>query len=202
MTLDERRLAVGILLTLIVLVRLVAHHEAGGLTRDQSDGLDREGGRAQGVLLRVLFLGGGLGGALLWVLAPGLLPTPLDLPRWAPWLGLSLAQLGLGLLVWVHIALGVHFSGTLHLRGDHTLVQRGPYARVRHPMYTAFLLLLGGLALLMGDGLLAAVLLGSQVWVIGQRLPLEERSLAERFPEAWPAHAARTGVLLPRRWED
>lgn len=197
--LDETRaILVLTLLALTIGVRLVAHHEAGGLLRDQADGMAREGGTVVAVVLRLVFLVGGLGGTVAWALSPELLPGSLAVPGWAAWLGVASAVAGLVLLVWVHIALGVHFSGTLHLRDGHRLVQHGPYARVRHPMYTSFLLLLGGLSVVMGNVPLAVVLLGSQVWVLWFRLPAEEASLAAAFPEAWPAYRARTGALLPR----
>ncbi|MEM7160733.1 MAG: isoprenylcysteine carboxylmethyltransferase family protein, partial [Myxococcota bacterium] len=114
------------------------------------------------------------------------------------WLALVSTIAGIVLLVWVHIALGVHFSGTLHIRGDHELVQHGPYAWVRHPMYTSFLLLLGGLSALIANAIIGAVLLGSQVWVLVARLPSEEASLAKTFPTTWPDYRRRTGALLPR----
>ncbi|MBX2804283.1 MAG: isoprenylcysteine carboxylmethyltransferase family protein [Myxococcales bacterium] len=198
MTMEERQLAVLVVLSLTVGLRLLAHGQAGGMFRDQSDGVQAEGGTAVAVLLRLVFLAGGLGGVLAWWVDPGWLPGALVLPGWASWLGLGMAELGVLLLAWVHMALGVHFSGTLHLRDDHQLVRTGPYARVRHPMYTSFLLLFTGLSLLTGNVLIAAVLLGSQVWVLWWRLPVEEAQLAQRFGAAWPAYVARTGALLPR----
>lgn len=197
MTETERQLVVGVLLTLTIAVRLVAHHTAGGMFRDQDDGLQREGGRAVGLLLRLVFLVGGLGAVVAWIVRPDVVPGGVSLPGWAHWLGVGLAEAGVALLVWVHIALGVQFSGTLHLRDDHQLIQHGPYARVRHPMYTSFLLLFGGLALLTGNVVIASVLLGSQAWTVGWRLPAEERSLASRFGEAWATYRARTGALTP-----
>ena len=198
MTELERQILVGVLLSLTIAVRLVAHHEAGGMFRTQDDGLEREGGRLVGLLLRLVFLVGGLGTMVAWAVWPALVPGNVALPAWAHALGVVLAEAGVVLLVWVHIALGVHFSGTLHLRGDHQLVQHGPYASVRHPMYTSFLLLFGGLSLLTGNLLVAAITLGSQVWTIGWRLSAEEASLAARFGEAWAHYRARTGAILPR----
>jgi protein-S-isoprenylcysteine O-methyltransferase Ste14 len=197
MTFEQRQLAVGVLLSVVLLVRLIAHHEAGGLFRDQSDGFRQEGGRAVSVVLRLVFFVGGLLGVGIW-LATGWSPVPVHVAGWAQWLAVGMTVLGTGLLVWVHIALGLHFSGTLHLRDDHRLVQSGPYAWVRHPMYTSFLLLLGGFSVLVGDVVLAGILLGSQVWVLGFRLPHEEAQLAERFPADWPGYRARTGAVLPR----
>ena len=55
-----------------------------------------------------------------------------------------------------------------------------------------------GLAVLIGNGPIAVVLLGSQVWVLAWRLPSEEAQLAERFPDQWEAYRRRTWPILPR----
>jgi len=51
----------------------------------------------------------------------------LALPAWLRWLGAALGVAGELLLAWVHRELGRNFSGTLHLRDEHTLVTTGPY---------------------------------------------------------------------------
>ncbi|MEM9613947.1 MAG: isoprenylcysteine carboxylmethyltransferase family protein [Actinomycetota bacterium] len=199
MAIELRQLAVLILLSLTVVVRLVAHRNAGGIARDQSDGVGLEGGRAAALIARLVFLVGGLGGVVTWLISPTLLPGSVDLPAGVHWVGLVSAEAGVALLVAVHVALGVHFSGTLHLRDDHRLVRIGPYASVRHPMYTSFLLLFVGLSLLMSNVPIAVILLASQVWVVGWRLRKEEQQLAERFGPEWTRYRATTGALFPGR---
>lgn len=75
------------------------------------------------------------------------------------------------------------------------LVERGPYGRLRHPMYLAELAMAFGV-----PGLLAAswtfVLSGLFAVLVIQRIGVEERALAERLPD-YPAYAARTSRLLP-----
>ncbi|MEM7273753.1 MAG: isoprenylcysteine carboxylmethyltransferase family protein [Actinomycetota bacterium] len=197
MDIDLRQLAVLIILSLAILLRLVSHRHAGGMTRDQSDGVELEGGTAAAIIARLVFLVGGLGLLITWLVAPDVLPGTVDLPGWAHWLGLVLAEVGLVLLMAVQVALGVHFSGTLHLRDDHRLVRTGPYAAIRHPMYTSFLLLFAGLSLMVANVPLAVILLGSQVWVIGWRLPKEEQQLADRFGTDWSDYRATTRALVP-----
>ncbi|MEM7339934.1 MAG: isoprenylcysteine carboxylmethyltransferase family protein [Actinomycetota bacterium] len=197
MDVDLRQLAVLILLSIAVLIRLFAHQQAGGIQRDQSDGVALEGGAVIAVGLRLVFLVGGLGGTIAWLISPDLIPGSIDLPAWAHWFGIALAETGVVLLAAVHVALGVHFSGTLHLREDHQLVRSGPYARIRHPMYTSFLLLFVGLSLVMANVPLAVLMLSSQAWVIGWRLPIEEAQLADRFGHRWDEYRAGTGALVP-----
>ena len=196
MSFEQRQLAVGILLSITLIVRILASREAGGLFRDQSDGLAREKGRGLAIVVR-LFALAAVGAMSTWVLTGWSLPGSVEVPPAAAWAGLAFAESGLVLLIWVHLALGVHFSGTLHLRPDHRLVTSGPYARVRHPMYTAFILLFAGLGLLIGSVPLAVGLLATQAWTVLWRLPAEEASLRERFSEDWTAYRRQTGALTP-----
>lgn len=195
MTLEERQLAVGIVFSLTLGVRVLAMFQARGWAHQ--DGIRREG-FALGVVFRLFVVTVGLGGLGLGVFAPGLLPTPLPVPGWLGWLALLAAEAGLVLLVWVHMTLGAHFSGTLHLQEDHRLAETGPYRWVRHPMYTSFLFLLGGLAVLVGDLLVGLTIAASQVWVVGFRLRDEEAMMAERFGASWERFRATRGALFPR----
>ena len=195
MTLDERRLAVGILFSLAIGLRLLAARQAR--TWEHGDGFAREG-FGFGVVLRLLVVIFGIGGSIAWVARPELLPWPVALPAWSAWVGVALAELGVLLLIWVHMALGVHFSGTLHLREDHRLVDGGPYAYVRHPMYTSFLALFSGLALLIGDGLVAAAYAVAMGWVLGIRLKDEEAMMAQRFGPEWDRFRSTRGRVFPR----
>lgn len=75
------------------------------------------------------------------------------------------------------------------------LVTGGVYRLSRNPIYVADALLLGGLALLW-QAPLALLLVPVFAAVIGRRfIRPEEARLAARFPDAYPAFAART-----RRW--
>ncbi|MEM7079859.1 MAG: isoprenylcysteine carboxylmethyltransferase family protein [Pseudomonadota bacterium] len=195
---DLRQLAVLILLAVLFGVRISAHRQAGGLLRDQEDGISLEGGRSIAIALRLLFLVGGIGGIVVWLIAPQVLPGNVALPTWVHWLAIGLIVYGLVLLVSVHLALGIHFSGTLHLRSDHQLVQSGPYKRVRHPMYTAFLMIFVGLSLLVANVLVGMIWMGAIAWLLGWRLKPEEAQLSERFGSHWEDYVSQTGKLLPK----
>ena len=127
---------------------------------------------------------------------PGLLlPVPVAL-RVA---GALVALACLAVLGWVHAALGPSFSTTVFLRPGHRLVTTGPYRRVRHPMYTAYLLYF--LALLPVSGAWPITLLGAAMIgiLMTVRLGREEAVLEERFGEAWRDYRHATGAFLPRR---
>lgn len=122
----------------------------------------------------------------------------LPLPAWLRVAGAALALASLAYLALVHRALGLHWSASLRLRDGHRLVTEGPYARVRHPMYTAIFGYMTGLSLAASNW---AVLLPRAVQAarLYARIPAEERMLAEEFGEEYGAYAARSGRLLPRR---
>jgi len=54
-------------------------------------------------------------------------------------LGFALGFASLTLWAWTQAALGKEWSPQLQLRKEHRLVTTGPYARVRHSLYTAML---------------------------------------------------------------
>jgi len=125
----------------------------------------------------------------------------LDLPL-APaahWAGFAL---GLGSLViagWAQTLLGRQWSAQVALRADHQLIRRGPYARVRHPMYAALagvsiaLALLTANWLFVGFGLLVLTFLPV-------RILREEKMMLEGVPGYADYTRAVRYRLLPRIW--
>src|SRR3954447_15519396 len=59
---------------------------------------------------------------------------------WVGATGLCLTVAGCAIAVWARVMLGSNWSGTVTLKRDHELVRTGPYALVRHPIYSGFLL--------------------------------------------------------------
>ena len=43
---------------------------------------------------------------------------------------------GIGLALWARVHLGQYWSARITLKEDHQLIRTGPYARLRHPIYT------------------------------------------------------------------
>jgi protein-S-isoprenylcysteine O-methyltransferase Ste14 len=120
---------------------------------------------------------------------------------WDAGIGATAAALAIGSLVWGLAALrtlGKEWSLEARLVEGHRLVTEGPYARVRHPIYTAMLgsLLAAGLAV--SDPIALAVALAPFSLGTLVRVRLEERLLREAFPDEYPAYAARVPAVLPR----
>ena len=112
--------------------------------------------------------------------------------------GAAIAVSGLVLLWHVHTTLGRNFSPWLELRDEHTLVESGPYARIRHPMYTAGFILALSFGLISGNVLMATVPLLGLVPLVAVRIPDEEQMMLDRFGDAYKDYCGRTGRLLPR----
>ncbi|HVU36515.1 MAG TPA: isoprenylcysteine carboxylmethyltransferase family protein [Opitutaceae bacterium] len=129
--------------------------------------------------------------------APDVFNRPLLAPS-APRavLGLLLTALGLGWSIWARRALGTNWSGTPMIKQDHELIQRGPYAIVRHPIYTGLLLGIFGNCLArahVSDVLIMFVV----IVMLVVKLKIEERLMQRQFPAAYPEYRRRTKALIP-----
>lgn len=111
------------------------------------------------------------------------------------WSGAVLVALGLGFAVWARVHLGRNWGMPMSLRAGHELVTRGPYAYVRHPIYTGILLALLGSTVALEPIWGWALVLFFAYFLYSARA--EERMMAEQFPEAYAAYKARTRMLIP-----
>jgi protein-S-isoprenylcysteine O-methyltransferase Ste14 len=127
------------------------------------------------------------GGFLIWINPP--------LVAWA--MVLVIAG-GIALCCWARIHLGRLWSASVKRVEGHRVVDTGPYRLVRHPMYTGFIVIDAGLAILCGS---APALIGFAAITLGlwMKARLEERFLSEELgAAAYAGYQARTPMLLPR----
>jgi protein-S-isoprenylcysteine O-methyltransferase Ste14 len=82
------------------------------------------------------------------------------------------------------------------VKQDHELIRSGPYALVRHPIYTGLLLALIGTALMVGNWR-ALIGLAIMVGAIVRKLKIEERFMTEQFGEAYARYRAQVAMLVP-----
>jgi len=109
------------------------------------------------------------------------------------YLGFALGVLGVAFAIWGILSLGRSFGIFVAVR---SVVLRGPYRFVRHPMYGGYIV--GSLGLLLANANLAlAVLVPLQAALFVWRARLEEARLAE-FSADYRAYQQRTGFFLPR----
>lgn len=121
----------------------------------------------------------------------------LALPAWLRWLGAFAASSSVILVAWTHRALGRQYSAEFAIQKDHALVTTGPYARTRHPMYTALNMFSLSMALVTSNllVLLFAILeILPFPWIARE----EELVLLEAFGEEYREYMMRTGRFFPR----
>jgi protein-S-isoprenylcysteine O-methyltransferase Ste14 len=109
--------------------------------------------------------------------------------------GALLAALGVGLAILARVHLGRNWGMPVSRKENPDLVTTGPYALIRHPIYSGMLLAMLGSAL--GESvfwMLPLILFGVYFIYSARR---EERQMIEQFPQQYPAYMARTKMLLP-----
>ena len=110
--------------------------------------------------------------------------------------GAILTVVGCAVAIWARVTLGSNWSGTPDVKEGHILVQIGPYALTRHPIYSGFLAAVLGTALAVSRyrAIVGFVLvLGSILLKIGQ----EEKLMLESFPEDYGSYRKRVKALVP-----
>ena len=122
----------------------------------------------------------------------GLVPHPLPLDI----IAFGLTVLGLGFAIWARVVLGRNWSGTVTFKENHELIERGPYALVRHPIYTGMLLMFLGTALAFGRpaGFLGLLLLLLSFWI---KFRQEEKVMIAHFGDRYLAYRKRVRALIP-----
>jgi protein-S-isoprenylcysteine O-methyltransferase Ste14 len=124
--------------------------------------------------------------------------SSISLPRWVRWMGVALGATGCALLIWTHRSLGENFFGGTKIREGHQLVTEGPYRRIRHPMYTAFILIGIAWFFLSENWLIAGLWMAATIVVIATRMNAEERMLLHQFGETYQVYSKQTGRFLPK----
>jgi protein-S-isoprenylcysteine O-methyltransferase Ste14 len=127
---------------------------------------------------------------------------PLLAPLWtAPqavnWVLLGLTVGGFAFCWWARLHLGRLWSGLVTLKEDHHIVDTGPYALVRHPIYSGVMVSALMTALIKATPL---ALLGSLGIMVGfwMTAGIEERFLRAQLGEAdYEAYSRRVGMLIP-----
>jgi protein-S-isoprenylcysteine O-methyltransferase Ste14 len=111
--------------------------------------------------------------------------------------GFVITLIGLAVAAWARIHLGQQWSDKVIVQSGHQLIRTGPYAHMRHPIYSGVLLGVAGTALVVGEwrGLMAFLLLFANYVVKARK---EDRILAEHFGESYVRHARGAGFLLPK----
>ena len=124
-------------------------------------------------------------------------PVLWEAPLAVGWGFVGLAVAGLAFCWWARIHLGRMWSSSVTRKAEHHIVDTGPYAVVRHPIYTGIIVATAATAALEAKAIafagLLLVILG--FWI---KARLEERFLRRELgAEVYDAYASRIGMLFP-----
>lgn len=110
-------------------------------------------------------------------------------------LGTLIVALGLGFAVWARRHLGANWSAAVTLKEGHTLIRSGPYALVRHPIYSGMLLAVAGTVIAFGEwrDLLA---FGLVLFALVVKARVEERGMRATFAD-YEHYRRETAALIP-----
>jgi protein-S-isoprenylcysteine O-methyltransferase Ste14 len=111
---------------------------------------------------------------------------------WAIPAGAMITAAGGVLRVWSIATLGRFFTREVQVSGDQPVIESGPYARIRHPSYTALIVELCGIALAVANPLAAVLCVVPTAIVVGWRVRIEEAALRETLGARWETYAVRT----------
>jgi protein-S-isoprenylcysteine O-methyltransferase Ste14 len=138
----------------------------------------------------------GAGQLVLLMPVPGLRVRllPVSTPLIAAGLAIEVAAVAFS--IWARRALGRHWSGEITAKVGHELVRSGPYALVRHPIYTGMFALCIGTALVSGE-VHALVGLALVVIAFARKIRMEENNLAQLFGPTWEEYRRTTRALVP-----
>jgi protein-S-isoprenylcysteine O-methyltransferase Ste14 len=93
--------------------------------------------------------------------------------------------------------LGSNFTGAVIVKTQQTVVNRGAYRYVRHPSYTAGLILFIGVGLALGNWLSLLVLALVVGLVYGYRVHVEERALLAVVGDPYRRYMIKTQRFVP-----
>lgn len=191
----------GFLLRAVLMAYFVLYGAVRAYYRARTGTLTEKPTALEGILptLRAVMRLPWLAALAAWLLMPEWLEwSVVSVPAAVPWIGACCLAASLALLAWVHHTLGDNFSPTLRIKEKQTLVTRGPYRWVRHPMYAAVFLSVVGICLVSSSWLIALISIPGVAPALARRMTKEEAMMVARFGDEYRAYMGRTGRVLPK----
>jgi protein-S-isoprenylcysteine O-methyltransferase Ste14 len=115
---------------------------------------------------------------------------------WPFWIGAAVTVMGLLFAVWARHHLASNWSSAVTIKQGHELITTGPYALVRHPIYTGILTGFLGTAIALSQvrGVIGFALILVVLWA---KLRTEEEWMRSQFGETYVTYAHQTAALVP-----
>jgi protein-S-isoprenylcysteine O-methyltransferase Ste14 len=157
--------------------------------------------REEGIVSKIASILGLLGffSMLVYVINPTWLKwAKLSFPIWLRWAGVVIALLGFALLQWSQVTLSNSWSDTPRLMKEQILITSGPYHSIRHPIYTAFILILSSTLFISSNWLIGVCWAGMTILETASRIRFEESLMVEYFGDQYREYMKQTGRLFPK----
>jgi protein-S-isoprenylcysteine O-methyltransferase Ste14 len=112
------------------------------------------------------------------------------------WGGVALTLAGMLFCVWARLHLGRNWSRSVTIKQDHELIVTGPYALVRHPIYSGLYVAFLGAVLALGEprALVAFALIAVSLW---HKLRLEEKWMQAQFGAEYVNYSRQAAAVVP-----
>jgi protein-S-isoprenylcysteine O-methyltransferase Ste14 len=163
--------------------------------RPERDPTVRQADRGSLVVMSIV-VGGGV--IVACVLAAGWMDAAMPSLRLQVTLaGIGVIVLGAVLRWWAIFSLGWYFTFEVAVRSTQAVVQSGPYRFVRHPSYTAILIMLLGVGLVLLNWASLVVLLVTGLIGLGYRVRVEEEALVEALGQTYVDYMRHTKRFIP-----
>ena len=189
----------GLFLSIILTVIVIAFLSMDFYFLSQHDRNRKKGGKGWSWDYTLFLIGMGL----FLVLQPVILPI-IGLSTKAGW-GMAIQVLGgisvlLGFIVhiWARQHLQHFYTERVEVQPDHRVIDTGPYALMRHPIFTSFFLLAAGV-LLINPAITTLLIVAYTFWAFTTSAKEEEKMLSESVP-GYTDYLKRTSRFLPRLW--
>jgi protein-S-isoprenylcysteine O-methyltransferase Ste14 len=135
---------------------------------------------------------------LVYSVTPWLDFADYHLPSWLGWLGVLFMAGALFVFARAHIDLQSNWSPSLEIYEKHTLITKGIYGRIRHPMYASQLLWCLAQLLLLQNWLAGPIGLLIFIPFYLLRTRAEEKMMLETFGDDYRAYMQKVGGVFPK----
>ena len=111
-------------------------------------------------------------------------------------LGILLCASGVALAVWARSTLSTNWSAQVVIKENHELITTGPYAIVRHPIYTGFTATLLGTIIAVNISIFILIVAALIILYYWGKLKKEEKIILEQFPREYSEYKKNVRYAL------
>ena len=158
----------------------------------------KDAGSKDGGSLNAIMAGNGIALGLAYPLAfvrAWSFPEKWQVPLFA--VGVLMVFLGSVIRRYCWRTLGQYFTGDVKAKTDQPVIRSGPYRFVRHPSYTAAMIMFVGIGLALGNWVSLALITIATIAAYGYRVAVEERALLDAIGEPYRAYMNERKRFIP-----